>query len=248
VKVSFTHIALSCIVSLMCSLSLGAKEFEEGLDAFIAKDYKISSEMFLNVIGNEPNNSSAYYNLGVVQMQQAKFGEAIWAFENVLKLSPNDSQVKEKIEQCYSELNRPDYWKPHLNSLKSGLYSWSSNVWSILAIAFSLVLFASIVVFRMCKAIPLKRLMIVSGIIGVCCMLTSITLAKKVKQYSEGTHYAMVIRKSIPTFIEKEKKAKTVLNEGTQLSISQPDSTEYMVVTANSGQEHLVRFEDLAFF
>ena len=90
--------------------------------------------------------------------------------------------------------------------------------------------------------------MIVSGIIGVCCMLTSILLAKKVKQYSEGTHYAVVTRKSIPTFIEKEKKAKTVLNEGTQLSISQPDSAEYMVVTANSGQEHLVRFEDLAFF
>jgi len=247
-NVSFTHIALSCILSLMFPLSLGAKDFAAGLDAFIAKDYKVSSKMFQNVIDNEANNISAYYNLGVAQMEQAKFGEAIWAFENVLKLSPNDSQAKAKIEQCYSGLNRSGYWKPHINSLKSGLYSWSSNVWSILAIAFSLVICASIIVFRMSKAIPLKRLMIVSGIIGACCMSAGIILARQVKQYSEGTHYAVVSRKSIPTFLEKKKKAKTVLNEGTQLSISHPDSAEYIVVTANSGQEHLVKFEDLSFF
>jgi len=245
---SLKHIIFSCVLSLMCSLGLGAKDFAAGLDAFNAKDHTFSSEMFLKVIGNEPNNISAYYNLGVVQMQQAKFGEAIWAFENVLKLSPNDSQATEKIEQCYAELNRPGYWKPHLNSLKSGLYSWSSDVWSLLAIAFSLVLCAAIIIFKTSKAISLKRLMIVSGIIGACCMFTSIILARQVKEFSEGTHYAVVTRKSIPTFIEKEKKAKTVLNEGTQLSISHPDSTEYIVVTANSGQEHLVRFEDLAFF
>lgn len=239
---------IGCLIAVLCYLNLISQEFTSGLDAFNAKDYTSAAEMFTHVIDNEPSNSSAYYNLGIVQMQQSNYGEAIWAFENVLKLATNDSPAKDKIEQCYEELNRSGYWTPRLSSLKSGLYSWSSNIWSLIALTFSLLISLSLLVFHKSKVQSLKRMMIVAGVLGIFCMVISVILAKQVKEFSEGKHYAVVTKKTIPTFIEKEKKGKTVLIEGTQLRIVPPDTTKYVVVIANSGQEHLVRSEDLAFF
>ena len=72
-------------------------------------------------LNEDPNNISALYNLGMTQIQLKNFGEAIWAFESVLKRNPGDSQAEEQLLYVYTELGAVNEWQHMLGPFEKAL-------------------------------------------------------------------------------------------------------------------------------
>lgn len=245
---TFIHtLVVTVAFSLMSGMLLANNTFNKGLKAHGEKKYALAIELFSAVIKESPDNVSAYYNLGLSSMGAKEYGVALWAFEKVLKLSPNDAEAHEKAEYCTIQLNRSEEWTPILGSFKSGLYSISSDKWSILAIISSVLLSLSIIIFKRSQTISLKRLTLICGFCFILLLCFSMIVAASAQSYQTTENYAIVTKHSIPTFIDEGSTAKTNLMEGTRLKLIDKKTSEYVHVQNDFGDEYIVKAEDLMF-
>ncbi len=241
----FRHSVLIVLTCLFSQVSIANTTFDEGVKAHSENNYVLAIEKFTETINETPNNVSAYYNLGLSNMGNKSYGAAIWAFEKVLKFSPNDSEAKEKIEFCHNELYPSEEWSPILGSFESGIYSISSNAWSLAAILCSILLCICIILLKRKKAMSIKRIMLISSFFSAILMITALIIASKSKAHQESVDYAIITQPTIPTFIDEKNTAKTNLSEGIRLQLIDKDSSEYVNVQDNMGDQYLVKYEDL---
>lgn len=68
--------------------------YNQGVDHYSKGNTQLAIEMFERSIQMDPNNVDAYFNLGSVYYQTQQFEKARGAFENVVRLAPQDSQAK----------------------------------------------------------------------------------------------------------------------------------------------------------
>ena len=76
-------------------------------------------------------------------------------------------------------------------------------------------------------------------------MITAVIIASKSKSHQESVDYAIITQPTIPTFIDEKNTAKTNLTEGIRLQLIDNDSSEYVKVQDNIGDQYLVKYEDL---
>ena len=165
----------------------------------------------------------------------------------VLKYTPNDKEVKDKIEACYFELDPDFVWEPRYNSFQSALYGFTVNTWSYLAIIFSFLLAISIVFIRTPRSLFIKRIALIGGVLSLALIILSFVTAFNLRSYQNDDRHAVVTNKIIPTFLENGKTAQKTLSEGLALCLVGSDSTEFVDVIAPSGEKYLVKHQDLSF-
>ena len=243
----FINTALIVLFGMFSFQGNSTSSFAEGFEAYEKKEYSLAAEKFEEVIQQNPNDIAGYYNLGLSKMANKNFGEAIWAFEKVLKFTPNDSEAKVQIERCYGELATSDEWSPRLNGIQSGLYSWSADIWAYVAITFSLFVLFSVFIFKKNKNHSVKRLMFVFGFLSLCFMVASSVIASKVNSYQTESTFAVVTASAIQTFIDEGNPAKMRLSEGQRLFFVRQKSSEFVFVKSILGEEFLVKRTDLSF-
>lgn len=237
---------IACIFPI---LVLAGSNFDEGIKAFQDSNYTEAIEKFQASLAETPNDVASYYNLGLAHSEAENHGKAIWSFEKVLKLSPADADAKDRIQSSYSKLNPGKVWEPRLSRFKSILYGFSGMTWSILAIAFSFALAICTILFLRMKDFSYKRLFIALGFLSFCGMITSIVIAYGASNYSEQTRFAVVTKKSIPTYKELNKIASATLKEGDQVEILETEilGKNFIQVSSQSGDTYLVKSTDVDF-
>lgn len=240
---------LVVIAFLVPILGFAGSNFDEGIKAFQDSNYVLAIEKFQASLAETPNDAASYYNLGLAHTEAKQFGKAIWSFEKVLKLSPNDADAKNRIQNCYSILNPGSQWEPRLNRFKSILYGFSGMTWSVLAIVFSFALALCTILFLRMKDLSYKRLFVALGFVSLICMISSLIIAYGASNYAEQTRYAVVTKKSIPTYKDSNKMAPALLKEGDQLEILDDSIEEknYIKVASRSGDTYLVKSTDVDF-
>ncbi|MDX2360465.1 MAG: hypothetical protein QNK23_06640 [Crocinitomicaceae bacterium] len=236
-----------CLLFVSISFNFVRATFDEGVAAYDDKEYVLSVEKFKEVIAETPNDVAAYYNLGLAQMADENFGEALWAFEKVLKFNPNDGEALENSGLCFAELEQMEEWEPATGSFLANVYSLSSNAWSILSISLSVLLFLVVILFKKLHSLSVKRLLFICGVFLTLFVVASVLAAYGSKKYSQETNFAIITQKEIPTFSEAGTTTQMNLSEGTRVEVLDKDSAEYIRVQTYPGDEHLVKFEDLAF-
>jgi tetratricopeptide (TPR) repeat protein len=68
--------------------------FQEGLLRYTNKQLPEAEEAFKKVIQTDPNDSEAYYYLGLAQVDQGKTAQAIDSFDRSLRLDPTRQEVR----------------------------------------------------------------------------------------------------------------------------------------------------------
>jgi len=216
------HIVISFMLTLSF-LSFGNSTFQEGIKAFNDKNYKLSADKFDSIISISPRDVSAYFNYGLAKMKTKEYGDAIWGFEKVLKYNPSDAEAKEKIQECYFELNPDIFWTYRLNGFQSSLYSISPNTWAVFSIICSLILAFSIVLFRLKKSHSIRRMMLLSGSVSALFLIISILIGALSKNHVTSTNYA-IVTKNTTSVIEKVK-----VEEGALIEVIELESNQYRV-------------------
>jgi tetratricopeptide (TPR) repeat protein len=219
--------------------------FDQGLKA--ANDKKITQaiNLFNQVIQQESNNVAAYYNLGNCYYQNKSYGEAIWAYERVLKLSPRDSEAPANIELCYKKLNDTSTWAPHTNGLQRIIYSVGATSWAILSIVNSVLMGISIFLLLKMNNNSWKRFHFML-LFGESVLLIAFIIAtNSSRNYITSERFAIVTQKSIPTYMnDLGEKAQLELKEGTKVEFLNLTKTKREVMLQD-GQKVLIEEKDV---
>jgi len=234
------------LVSSLCALhSYSSDLFDQGLKA--ANDKKITQaiNLFNKVIEQESNNVAAYYNLGNCYYQNKSYGEAIWAYERVLKLSPTDSEAPSNIELCYKKLNNASVWAPHTNGLQRLIYSVRPTIWAILSIVISILMGISIFLLFKMKNNSWKRFHFMLLFGETVFLLAFLVATNTSSTYLTAEYFAIVTQESIPTYMnDLGEKAELELKEGTKVELLSLTKTK-LEVMLQDGQKVLIDEKDI---
>jgi len=234
------------LVSSLCALhSYSSDLFDQGLKA--ANDKKITQaiNLFNKVIEQESNNVAAYYNLGNCYYQNKSYGEAIWAYERVLKLSPTDSEAPSNIELCYKKLNNASVWAPHTNGLQRLIYSVRPTIWAILSIVISILMGISIFLLFKMKNNSWKRFHFMLLFGETVFLLAFLVATNTSSTYLTAECFAIVTQESIPTYMnDLGEKAELELKEGTKVELLSLTKTK-LEVMLQDGQKVLIDEKDI---
>lgn len=230
---------------LISLVAISQDNFSDGINAYNQKDYALAVSKFEKVLTNNPNNTSAWYNLGLSNVGLKSYGNAIWNFEKVLKYIPNDSQVEEKIAYCYNQMYPDVEWQPRLNSFESSLYSLSPNTWSLISIVLSVLSSILLIFYFTRKKGGIKSAVLALNVFVVCCLISSLVFCSKATSYYSNENFAVVTSKSIPTFIGNSASPTTKISEGNRVEILFQEKNGQVTIETSNGERHIVFLKDL---
>lgn len=174
--------------------------FDKGKQAYAEKKYSEAISIFEHEIESQKDNPSLYFNLGLSYKAEKDFPRAIWAFEKVLKLQPNDSEARTLIELCNTELEI-NSWQSELSPTESNLFSFGSNTWSIAAIIFSVIAALILVRMRQVKSLTQKKLQLSGVLVSILLSGTSLYIAYECSTFERSHEFAVVIESEIPIYL-----------------------------------------------
>jgi len=246
-KCNLTYLFPFTFAVIISFIATSQYHFSDGVKAYNQKNYALAASEFEKVIASNPNNTSAWYNLGLSNVGLKSYGKAIWNFEKVLKYIPNDSQVEEKIAYCYNQMYPDVAWQPRLNSFESSLYSLSPNTWSLITIVLSVICALLIVLYFTRKQGSLRNAVLAINIFFICGLISSIVIASKATDYYSNENFAVVTSKSIPTFIGNSASPTTKISEGNRVEIVEKMKNDFVQVKTATGEVHVVNVNELSF-
>lgn len=240
---------LICLITLLGAFNClaGSPDFDLGIQAFQAKKYDTAIVRFKKSIQTHPNDISSYYNLGLSYKEQSDFGNALWAFEKVLSLNPNDGEVRELSRFCYNELHPDKEWNPRINSFQSALYSLSANTWGILAITFGAILAVCMVLFIRSSQTNWRRLYIILSFFWLPALISSVIIGQMANSYFTDRSHA-IATKPVPTYSVDGTVSTVEIPAGERVrQITDTVHSTKIKVVAESGTEYVVNPKDLDF-
>lgn len=237
-------ISLNVVFAFLCTTLAYSGSFQDGVQAFKKKEYATAIEHFEKEIATDNTNVTAYFNLGLSYNAEKKFPEAIWAFERVLKLRPNDTEAIDNIEQNYLELDNGQKWKTDINRTERVLFSISSDNWSYFSIGFSILSAILILFIRKSKNTSLKRMLAITSILTIALMIFSIYIASSASSFERTHNYGVVIKDKIDTYKNSNKgnpvKTGVELDAGTKVKIIEKFKGSIRKVETNDGTVHFI--------
>jgi len=221
--------------------------FEEGNKAYLDAKYDDALSIYEKVVEIDQTNVSAMYNLGMTHIQLKNYGDAIWAFESVLKLNPSDKQAEEQIFYAYTELGAINEWQHILGPFEKALFSISSKSWALFSVIFS-VLFSALFILNLVKKnlIQQKYILLFCSSFLMLMILTGF-ISYKAQTFETGSKYAIVTSSKIDSFLNEKLTSKgPELTIGNRLQILREDTASKIleVIDVNDNL-YFVHLEDI---
>lgn len=210
---------------------------------FDKKDYKESVKIYLDLLHNEKENVSIFYNLANCYYQTKEYVLAILYYEKALKLMPNHSQIKHNLKLANGKaLKKIEYSKDFflIQWLQKIYASYPSKVWSILfLVVFGLFGFSSVVYFRYRKNFKLMILLL-------CCSVCFFLIAKY--KYNDETTYTQAIIMQDSMGLNSPAPSAKILvkiEKGNKVKVLDSDGNYYKVRGLNNKKVWIAK-ENLA--
>lgn len=225
-------------------ISFAQNDFFDGVKAYEKEDYNTAANNFRSQTIKHSSDVAAFYNLGLSLLEMDSIGKAIWAFEKVLKYSPNDSEAQLQLETCYATLDTPLLWSPTISPTKSFLFALSSNFWAWSSIVLSILFAAMIILYARSKNQYIRRITVLASVFFVASLIFALIIGHQSKNYFSSNKIGIVTKSAIPTYTKTKEKTTDSLLEGDRLIIKDSLDGELYIVTNLSGESHIVHKTD----
>lgn len=153
--------------------------FVNGNQAYANGDFEAALTAYQKILASEKKSSELYYNLGNTYYKLDELGEAIWAYENALKINPANENalfnLKFANKQTYDGIEIEEGGV--LNWLEINLFSHSINLWAYLSLIFSFLLAVSLYFFFTTKTQKIKNAALTIGFGAVFFLIATIAFA-----------------------------------------------------------------------
>lgn len=204
-------IFLLCLISFFCSTAK-ASDFESGVKAAKAKNWRQAEQFFRNSIEQHPRMASAWYNLGTSLAAQQKESEAVWALEKSLKLDPKLKAARSNLQFCYTRLNIPDSWEPALPYFQDKAYQFGIDNWTSLSIALGFISAALIFLFIIASRKSTRKISLIFAVFAFLVMIFTLKNSLSAYHFRYSETHAVLIRDESSVYHDPVGNMKFDLN------------------------------------
>ncbi|WP_066758322.1 tetratricopeptide repeat protein [Crocinitomix algicola] len=229
------------VFGLFLSLAHGQdSSFVAGNEAYANGDYEKALKQYNKIIGAEKQSAALFYNLGNTYYKLDEIGEAIWAYEKVLKINPGNKNALKNLELANAKtIEKLDQTSVGIgNWLAINFYNFSINFWAILSIVASILLAVSFYIYRTTRLQKRKNIALSSTLILMGLFCFTIFLGAKHKAYILKRNYAVIVADYVDIKPSPSETAPTAFQifEGTKVTLKRSnDNWVEIEVNGNTG-------------
>ncbi len=205
--------------------------WEKGNDHFQKKEYDSAAYYYKLIIAEQPENSSALYNLGNSYYRLNDIGNAILYYEKTLKYNPGHKQATDNLALTQSRVNNriqpleKIFFLRWWQNITAGNLS---NTYAVLAAILFILSIGYIITKRIgVHNIDLRNQLIIGSFV-ICGILILLSLASA--QNIIGSNHAIVMQEEAPLMPNpKNTTSKSLIPEGTKVEICEEQASWYEV-------------------
>jgi hypothetical protein len=204
----------------------GDSIFVQANELYQEGDYEMALKLYKEVISEGSESPDLYYNMGNAAFRSNNIGHAILYYEKALKLDPTHEDALHNLE--YVSRYRVDTFEqvPELFLrvwIRKLVESLPEQVWSIMALAFFLLVLFSLLFYLFSRRLALKKAGFVIALTGLLFFLISISSAitqhRNIKTPQNGIILSpSVVVRSAPSDSGTEL---FILHEGTRVKVNE---------------------------
>jgi len=221
-------------------LGYSQSTIEIGNKAYLDEHYEIAIQNYLESISNNNKSSDLFYNLGNSYFKTNEIGEAIWAYEQALKIDPSN------IDIAYNLKYTNNLTADKLTIESKGIGSWltknvfqfSENFWFYMSLLSAFLTALALYFFFTPSSHLINNLSLLVSSLSGFLLILSFTFAIMHKSRLTNITKAVIINANtkILTSPKQDANSSFELHEGAQLNIKTTQEDWYEVsLNKNTG-------------
>jgi tetratricopeptide (TPR) repeat protein len=233
------HIITLFILSLSI-LSYSQSTLETGNNAYQDEQYEIAIQNYLEAVSNNQKSSELFYNLGNSYFKTNEIGEAIWAYEQALKIDPSNKDIIYNLDftnnltadKLIIETKGIGSW------LTKNVFQFSENFWFYISLLTALLTALALYLFFTPSSHLVNNLSLLASSLFGLLLIMSFTFAVMHKSRFTNTTKAVIINANTKILTSPMIDAPTSfeLHEGAQLNLKSIQDDWYEVnLNKNTG-------------
>jgi len=220
--------------------------YQTANDAMLNEDFSSAIDLYESILDQSKEHPDLYYNLGSAYYRTDKIGQAIWAFEKGLQLSPRDKDLKFNLELANTRVrDRIEMPETILILEQYRALKKSATLMDVLLVAASILMVAALVYFlkkyNQWRSIWLTRLIISLFLLSLAVHLVALD-----KYYELSNKSEMIIVESEVSIFSApfDRKESTIfrLHEGVKAEITQ-DQQDWLEIELIDGKKGWIQSE-----
>ena len=234
------------ILFAFCSVLSFAQEttqFDEGVLLMQKEKFKKATQLFEEIAQKEPQNLSAYFNLGLSYFELEKTGEAIWAFEKCLRLNPSNSDVENALNLCYLKLD-PQGVRNMNPTNPPALARLAPNIWAMIGIISSLLISIFLIMIIKGNRKHLRGFLIFSIMLLSGLLLFAIYGGFTSQDFRNSEGKSVVTTDAV-VYLKDESPSNESIQIGSVVSVMDTLTQELVVCSAQNNREVILDLADL---
>jgi len=231
---------LSFLVLSITLFGFSQSTIEIGNKAFQNEQYKIATQNYLEAISDNQKSSELYYNLGNAYFKTNEIGEAIWAYEQALKIDPSNEDILYNLnftnnltaDKLIIETKGIGSW------LTKNVFQFSENFWFYISLMSALLTALALYLFFTPSSHLVNNLSLLAGSIFGLILILSFSFALMHKSRLVENTKAVIITANakILTSPSNDATISFELHEGAQLNLKSTQEDWYEVnLNTNTG-------------
>jgi len=231
---------LSFLVLSISLFGFSQSIVEIGNKAYQNEHYKIATQHYLEAISNNQKSSELYYNLGNSYFKTNEIGEAIWAYEQALKIDPSNEDILYNLnftnnltaDKLIIETKGIGSW------LTKNVFQFSENFWFYISLISALLTALALYLFFTPSSNLVNNLSLLAGSIFGLILILSFSFALMHKSILVDNTKAVITiaNAKILTSPSNDAAISFELHEGAQLNLKSTQDNWYEVnLNTNTG-------------
>lgn len=214
--------------------------YQSANDAMLKEDFSSAITSYETILNQSFKHPDIYYNLGSAYYRTDEIGEAIWAFEKGLQLSPRDKDLRFNLELANTRIrDRIEMPETILILEQYRAVKKSVTLMDVLLIAASILMIAALIYFlkmyNQWRSIWLSRLIISLVVLSVLIHLMALD---KYFELSD-TNEIIIVESEVNIFSAPfDRRESTIfrLHEGVKAEITQ-DQQDWLEIELIDGKK-----------
>jgi tetratricopeptide (TPR) repeat protein len=217
-------------------------------EAYDAKEFATSSQLYQSVVDSGFKSADLYYNLANAYFKQGKYPNAILNYERALLLNPADEDIQFNLSKSKTYVVDkidviPEFFVKTL--FKKNIVKFSSNNWAILAFLFFFFSIVCYLVYFISISAGKRKLFFTVATFLFLIFILFGTFSYKVKNYIENSVSAIVMSPTVTVKGAPDNEGLDVfiIHEGTKVNVLRSLAGWYEIKIADGKQGWLKQEE-----
>lgn len=201
--------------------------------AYVADDFRLAENLYLEAIASDGVSPIIYYNLGNTYFRQGNFGKSVLYYERSLKLDPTFKDARTNLEFVKSKLTDRQTEQSSLVGKVSDrmINAFTANQWSTIGVIFFALFIAGFLGYMFSEKITLRKVGFFGGILMFIVSVVSIIFAM-ISASNQTSHDDAIVMQPSTRLSTSPREPRTaseealLLHEGSKVEIVDSVATD----------------------